>query len=125
MKKVKELLFSVTRKDFIIEPFKGRGSGGQHRNKTMSCVRIRHTESGAEAIATENREQGRNKRLAFKRVTESKKFQLWIKIRASETIQNKKEFERKLDEMVDRLMESENIIVEVYDPEKKKWVKDV
>ena len=123
MEKVKELLFSVTRKDFVIEPFKGSGAGGQHRNKTMSCIRIRHIESGAEAIATENREQGRNKKLAFKRITESKKFQMWLKIKTSETVQSKKEFEIRLNQMVDKLMESENLLVEVYDKEKKKWIK--
>jgi len=124
MNKTRELLFSVTRKDFVIEPFKGSGAGGQHRNKTMSCVRIRHPESGAEAIGTEHREQSKNKRLAFRRVAESKRFQTWIKIKACETVYSKKELERRLNEMVDRLMRPENIRVEIYDSEKKKWVKE-
>ena len=57
---MKKLLFSITKNDFTIEPYKGSGKGGQHRNKTMSCVRIKHAESGAEAIGTEHREQGKN-----------------------------------------------------------------
>ena len=74
MNKNKELLFSITKKDFIIEPYKGRGNGGQKRNKTMSCVRIRHPESGAEAIGTEHREQKRNRDAAFNRLIKTKKF---------------------------------------------------
>lgn len=74
MDKKKELLFSITKKDFIIEPYKGSGNGGQKRNKTMSCVRIKHPESGAEAIGTEYREQRKNKKAAFRRLVESKKF---------------------------------------------------
>lgn len=74
----KELLFSVTKKDLIIEPYKGSGKGGQHRNKTMSCVRITHPPSGAVAVGTEHREQLRNKKLAFKRLTEHPKFKMWV-----------------------------------------------
>lgn len=118
MKKRRELLFSVTKKDFIIEPFKGSGKGGQHRNKTMSCVRIRHHDSGAEAIGTEHREQGRNKKLAFKRITETKKFKDWIKIRTSEIIKGKIDVER----IVEDAMNPKNLKIEAYDCIKKKWV---
>jgi peptide chain release factor 1 len=79
----KQLLFSVTKKDFIVEPYKGSGKGGQHRNKTMSCVKIKHLESGAEAIGTEHREQSKNKKLAFKRIIETKEFKTWLKLKTS------------------------------------------
>jgi len=42
----KELLFSLTKKDFKVETFRGSGAGGQHRNKTDSAVRIKHPASG-------------------------------------------------------------------------------
>lgn len=44
---MKELLFSLTKKDFRIETFRSGGKGGQHQNKTDSGVRIVHLESGA------------------------------------------------------------------------------
>jgi protein subunit release factor A len=43
----KELLFSVTKKDFNVDYFSGKGAGGQYRNKHQNCVRLKHIESGA------------------------------------------------------------------------------
>ena len=103
--KKRERLFSVTKKDFIIEPFKGTGKGGQHRNKTMSCIRIRHPESGAEVIATENRDQRKNKRLAFQRITKHKKFTSWLKIKAVEIGENI----QTIEEWVEEQMQPENL----------------
>ena len=116
-KEERELLFSLTVKDFIIEPYKGSGKGGQHRNKTMSCVRIRHPESGAEAIGTEHREQGRNKRLAFKRLTETPIFRAWHAIKVRE-ITTKITMEERIDALVEEAMKEENIKIE-YGPFKK------
>ena len=82
----KELLFSITAKDFIIEPYKGRGKGGQKRNKTMSCIRIKHSESGCEAVCCKHREQNRNKKEAFKNLVKSEKFQIWRRKKAYEII---------------------------------------
>ena len=104
----RKLLFSVTKKDFIIEPYKGTGKGGQHRNKTMSCIRMRHPESGAEVIATENREQSKNKKLAFKRMIENKEFKTWLKIKSAKNALS----EREINDKVDRMMEEKNLKIE-------------
>jgi|TARA_Y100000310_G_scaffold321546_1_gene379327 peptide chain release factor 1 len=111
MKKDKELLFSVTKKDFIVEPFKDSGAGGQHRNKTMSCVRIRHPESGAEAVGTEHREQSKNKKLAFQRIYKSKKFLLWCDIKAAEIMGNET-IEEKAEKATTKAMKPENLKIE-------------
>jgi peptide chain release factor 1 len=111
----KELLFSVTKKDFVIEPYKGSGKGGQHRNKTMSCCRIRHPESGAVAQACEERDFHRNRKVAFRRLVQSDVFQLWRKKRATELMMNKRAFEQKIERMVDEAMRPDNLKVEVKD----------
>ena len=112
MNKNKELLFSITKKDFIIEPYKGRGNGGQKRNKTMSCVRIRQPESGAEAIGTEHREQKRNRDAAFNRLIKTKKFKAWYGRKIAELSMDKIEIEKQIDRAVDKAMRSENIKIE-------------
>ncbi len=48
--------------------YRGRGPGGQRRNKKETCVRLRHIPSGVTVTATEHRYQARNKELAFERL---------------------------------------------------------
>lgn len=64
----REVLFHAEAKDFRVDTFRGTGPGGQHRNKTESCVRITHIESGMAASACESRSQATNKRVAFRRL---------------------------------------------------------
>ena len=61
----KELLFSLTKKDFVVETFRAGGKGGQKQNKTDSGVRIKHPASGAVAESREERSQHQNKKIAF------------------------------------------------------------
>ena len=74
----KKLLFSVTKKDFEIQTFRSGGKGGQNQNKRDTGVRIVHRESGATGESREERSQAQNKKNAFKRLTESLKFKLWL-----------------------------------------------
>jgi len=53
--KNRELLFSITKDDFIIEWYFGSGSGGQHRNKHQNCCRLKHVESGVITTGTEQK----------------------------------------------------------------------
>lgn len=73
----RELLFSVTRKDLIIDTFTAGGPGGQHQNTSNTAVRIRHPESGASGECREFRSQHQNKRTALHRMVASKKFEIW------------------------------------------------
>jgi len=47
---------------------KGDGNGGQHRDKTMSCVIMTHTATGIQ-VTKKSRNQHRNKKDAFKEIS--------------------------------------------------------
>lgn len=73
----KELLFSVTEKDCKFTASRGSGRGGQKRNKTSTKVRCVHKESGAVGVSDDTRDQHKNKRIAFKRMSETQVFCEW------------------------------------------------
>ena len=107
---MKELLFSVTKKDFEIQTFRSGGKGGQHQNKVETGVRLIHRDSGAVGESRTTRSQVQNKRLAFHRLVESPKFQLWIKRRAWEAVANKQSIEKAVEDQ----MKSENLKIELW-----------
>ena len=55
-------------RDIRWETMRASGPGGQHVNKTESAVRVIHVPTGTEAIATEERSQHRNRKLALARL---------------------------------------------------------
>lgn len=61
---------AVHRKDIRIDTFRASGAGGQHRNKTDSCIRAVHLPTGLMTIATESRSQHENKQVALTRLTD-------------------------------------------------------
>lgn len=76
----KELLFSLTKKDFVVQTFRAGGKGGQKQNKCSTGVRIIHPASGATGEARDSRSQKYNKRNALIRLTEDPKFKKWHKL---------------------------------------------
>lgn len=105
---MKELLFSITRKDFNITYFSGKGGGGQHRNKHKNCVRIKHKETGIITTGQEERSLPQNLKNAFNRMAKHPKFQLYLKKRASGNMVDEYEINKKVDEM----MREENLNIE-------------
>ena len=103
----KELLFSVTKKDFDIDFFSGKGAGGQHRNRHKNCVRIRHKESGAISTGQSNRDRKGNIREAMRGLVKNHKFKIWINRKAWEVIDGKS-----IEEKVEKMMSPENLKVE-------------
>ena len=77
--RVKELLFSITKKDFEIDWFSGTGCGGQYRNKHQNCCRIRHKDSGAIATGQSQRDRISNLREAMENLIRIPAFQSWVR----------------------------------------------
>ena len=75
----KELILSVSIKDCEVQGFRSGGKGGQNQNKRDTGQRVIHHPSGAVGESREERSQLQNKKLAFRKMVESPKFQLWIK----------------------------------------------
>lgn len=55
---------TMNRKDVKIETKRGSGPGGQHRNKTDSCVRATHIPTGI-SVQIDGRHQSKNKKRAL------------------------------------------------------------
>jgi protein subunit release factor B len=108
-------LFSVTKEDFDIQTKRGSGNGGQNRNKRDTAVRIVHKASGAVGEAQDEREQGQNKRLAFKRLTESIVFKMWLNKKIHEMTSGET-----IEQKVEKAMSSSNIKIETKN-EEGKW----
>lgn len=115
----KELLFSITKKDFDISWFSGKGAGGQHRNKHQNCCRIKHRDSGASGTGQSEKSQIQNKKQAFLNCINSNKFQIYLRQRiGTETIST-----LDLEKQVEELIKEENLLIETYNENKQEWVK--
>lgn len=113
----RELLFSVTKKDFRIDTFRAGGKGGQKQNKTSSGVRVTHIESGAVGESREERSQHQNRKIAFRRCVESDTFKKWHKRKCAELMGVK----ARIEDEVERAMHPKNLKVEVKN-EHGRWV---
>lgn len=103
----RELLFSITKKDFEITYFSGKGKGGQHRNKHQNCVRLKHKESGVIATGQSNKERKSNIREALHNLLKNGKFKMWYAQKVQEVLSGKS-----LDQRVEEMMKPENLKIE-------------
>jgi protein subunit release factor B len=72
----KRKVLTVTAADCELQTFTSGGPGGQHQNRSQTGVRFIHHPSGARGEARDERSQLQNKKLAWRRLFESKPFQL-------------------------------------------------
>lgn len=101
----KELVFSLTKKDFIVETStSSTKAGGQNRDKNQTSIRITHPASGAVGTCQDTRSQLKNKNIALKRLTETPKFKIWL---AKVTSKSKSHFE--IEAEVDRELSNPKI----------------
>ena len=110
--KERKPLFSVTKKDFKIQTFRSGGKGGQNQNKRDSGVRIIHEVSGARGESREHKTQLANRKTAFGRLVESKKFKMWMKMETAKRTEDKNAVEEKIQRKVTQDMHSRNLRVE-------------
>jgi len=111
---MKELLFSVSAKDCIMQTFRCASAGGQNGNKVNSGVRLIHEASGAIGEGREFRDQLSNKKKAWVKLVHSKEFTNWYKLEASRIVHKT----RPIEKVVDEMMQPENIKIEFYTPKK-------
>lgn len=111
----KELLFSITKKDFYVEYFSGTGAGGQHRNKHQNCVRLHHLESRAIGTGQSSRKRSSNMREAISSLLKSPRFKIWHSAKVQEILTGKS-----LDEKIEDMMHPNNLKVEMN--KDGKWV---
>lgn len=112
----RELLFSITKKDFDIHYFSGTGAGGQHRNRHMNSVRLHHRDSGARSTGQSSKSRQSNLTEAFKSIREKVKFKLWYNQKVLEAM-GKKTIEQEVRESV----QPKNLKIEGHD-DQGRWV---
>lgn len=76
---MKRKVLSVTAADCELQTFRCGGKGGQNVNKVESGARYIHHPSGARGESREERSQWQNRKIAWRRMAESKEFQLWLR----------------------------------------------
>ncbi len=107
---MKELLFSITKKDFKINWFSGTGAGGQGRNKLMNSCRLTHTPSNTMATGQSNKSRVANQKEALHGVLEHPVFKMWFNQQILEHLSGET-----VEEKVNRTLEPAHIKVECKD----------
>ena len=110
----RDLLFSVTAKDFDMQTFTVSGHGGGGKDTSNSGVRLIHRDSGARGEGRENRSVTLNRRSAFLKLVETDQFKRWHKTKCAELLAGKQK-RRSIEEIVDEMMRPENLKIESYD----------
>ena len=104
----RKLLFRITKDDCNWQYIRGRGKGGQKRNKTSNVVRCTHRASGASGLAGDSRSQAKNRELAFEKMAQDPVFKSWHQLEVSRRTGE----ERVIEEKVNQGMRKRNIKVE-------------
>ena len=86
---VEDVQVDISEKDLIIETCRSSGAGGQHINKTESCIRMVHIPTGIVVNCQDERSQIKNREKAM-RVMKSRVFDFYNKQYQSEYAENRK-----------------------------------
>lgn len=104
----KELIWTLTAKDFRFDYFRGSGKGGQKRNKTSSACRCVHKPSGAIGTSDDTRSQPKNRVTAWRRCINTEKFKKWHRLETARRLGKLAEVE----DAVELAMRPENLRIE-------------
>lgn len=113
----KQLLFSVTKKDFDMQTFSVGGHGGGGKDTSNSGVRLIHWDSGAVGEGRDHRTNTQNRKDAFKRLIASEKFKKWHRIecarRMGELIpETPEQVMARVDHMIEEGLKNGQIVIE-------------
>lgn len=109
----RELLFSLTKKDFKVKFFCASGAGGQNRNKVATACRVMHPDSGAVAVCKRHRTQEPNKKEAFTKLLETKQYKTWHKLHTAR-LMGKMKSKKQMMADVEASMKPENLKIETF-----------
>lgn len=88
----RQRILTVTIHDCEVQTFRAGGKGGQNQNKRDTGVRVIHHPSGARGEARDERSQKQNKRRAFLRMVNTKKFETWRRVATGQIAMIDKKF---------------------------------
>ena len=108
----KELLFSLTKKDFVVQSYKDKGHGGQKKNKREIAIRIIHRETGIMSTCGDERSQKQNKEKAFKNLFNKPEFQKWFRIEKAKRLIGKQIIEEQINKWVEEQMQEKYLKIE-------------
>lgn len=108
----------IDKKNVVMSYYRDSGAGGQHRNKTMSGVRLQY--EGELVECCEGRSQHKNKELAFKRLEERLKNKQ-IKVQQEKELQE--EQSQNENSLKTRTKEKEETFIEIITFKEMKYLK--
>jgi len=113
----KKLLFSVTKDDFEMQTFSVGGPGGGGKDTSNNGVRLIHKASGAKGEGREHRNLTQNRRSAFMKLVQSKKFLDWHKIECARLmgkpkVETEEEIMERVEKAINQAFFDGNILVE-------------
>jgi len=113
--------FELNDKDLVYAWFNGTGKGGQNRNKTANCLRLKHAPTGIQVTAQSHRDRPSNERDALEKLTLRVKSFLHPEVqkerfRAKEMIRSYREPDNIVKDHVSGVMGSYKDIVLSADP---------
>lgn len=112
MQSERKILTLIPGKDFFLQATKGSGPGGQNRNKNSTAIILTHPASGVVIRASEHKSQLQNKKAALKRLIQSDRFKIWLRMETAARELGYANLEAKVDEMISE----RNLKIEYFDP---------